>query len=54
MQMRMMLESLSPCVQHCQKTDDRTQMLWVTANVQQSLRSGLKEQTVNQPLVLKG
>ena len=50
MQMRVMLEGLSPGMQHCQKTDDRTQMLWVTGNLQQSLRSCLKEQSVNQPL----
>jgi hypothetical protein len=54
MQMWVMLEGLSPGVQHRQKPDDRTQMLWVTGNLQQSLRSCLKEQTVNHPLVLKG
>src|SRR4030095_1819454 len=54
MQMWMVTEGLTPGMQHCQKTDYSTQMLWVSGYLQQSLRSGLKKQSVNHPLVLKG
>jgi hypothetical protein len=54
MQMWMVMEGLPPGMQHCQKTDDSTQMLWVSGYLHQSLRSRLKKQSVNHPLVLKG
>lgn len=54
MQMWMVMEGVPPGMQRCQKTDDSTQMLWVSGYLQQSLRSGLKKQSVNHPLVLKG
>ena len=53
MHMRMGLEGLAKGMQHRQKTDVRTQMLWISGNLQQGLGSGLKQEAVNHSLVLK-
>jgi hypothetical protein len=53
MEVRMVLECLSPGVQHRQKTDDRSQVLVIRGNLHQSVGCSPEQQTIDHPLVLK-
>jgi len=50
----MMLKVLAPGMEHAKKPDVCSQMLRVTSKFEQCRRTGLEQQIVKQPLVLKG
>src|SRR5277367_841864 len=51
--MRMVLQVLSPCVQHGKKTDPGAQMFWIGGDLYKSLSAGLEQKIVENPLVLQ-
>jgi hypothetical protein len=51
--MRMKLQALVPTVEHTEETDLGTKMPRVASNLKQRLGAGVKEQVVDQPLVLQ-
>jgi hypothetical protein len=53
MKMRMMVQVLSPGMEHRHKSDLRAEVFRVGANLEQRLRRGFEETAVNQPLVLE-
>jgi hypothetical protein len=50
---RMMLQSLVPGVQHAEEANLGTEMPGIVGDLKQGLSTGMKEQVVNQPLVLQ-
>jgi hypothetical protein len=53
MKMRMMVQVLSPGMEHRQKSDLSAEVFRVGANLEQRLRRGFEQTAVNQPLVLE-
>jgi hypothetical protein len=51
--MRLMVQVLSPAMEHRQKSDLSAEVFRVGANLEQSLRRGFEQAAVNQPLVLE-
>ena len=51
--MRMKLQALVPAVEHTEETDLGSKMPRVASNLKQRLGTGVKEQIVDQPLVLQ-
>src|SRR5271156_2133812 len=51
--MRMKLQALIPAMEHAEETDLGTEMPWIASDFKQSLSAGVKEQVVNEPLVLQ-
>jgi hypothetical protein len=51
--MRMKLQALVPTVEHTEEADLGTRMPRVASNLKQHLGAGVKEQVVDQPLVLQ-
>ena len=51
--MRMKLQALSPAVEHAEEADLGTEMPWIASDFKQGLSAGVKEQVVNEPLVLQ-
>src|SRR5580698_8066969 len=54
MQVRMMMQILSPGMEHRHEADSRAQMFGVGSDLQEGFRRGAKEHAVNYPLVLEG
>ena len=52
--MRMKLQALIPAVEHAEETDLGTEMPWIASDFKQGLSAGMKEQVVDEPLVLQG
>src|SRR5664280_3808268 len=52
--MRMMLQPLIPGVEHAEQTYLGSKMPGIASDRKQGLGAGMKEQVVNQPLVLQG
>ena len=52
--MRMKLQALIPAVEHAEETDLGSEMLWIAGDFKQGLSAGVKEQVVDEPLVLQG
>ena len=52
--MRMKLQALIPAVEHAEETDLGTEMPWIASDFKQGLSAGVKEQVVDEPLVLQG
>ena len=52
--MRMKVQALVPTVQHAEETDLGTKMPGIASDLEQGLSTGMKEQVVNEPLVLQG
>jgi hypothetical protein len=50
---RMKLQSLIPGVEHAEEAYLGPKMPWIASDLQQGLGAGMKEQVVNQPLVLQ-
>jgi hypothetical protein len=50
--MRMKLQALIPAVEHAEETDLCSKMPWIAGDLKQSLSAGVKEQVVDEPLVL--
>src|ERR1035437_8136432 len=53
MDVGMMLEVLSPTMEHAEEPYDRAEVSWVTGSFEQRRGTGAKEQIVKQPLVLE-
>src|ERR1700733_11347578 len=51
--MGVVLESLSPSVEHTQETDLRPQMLWIGSDLQQSRSTGAEQEVINNLFVLE-
>ena len=51
--MRMMLQTLIPGMEHAEEADLRAQMPWIAGDLQQGLGAGVKQQVVDQPFVLQ-
>ena len=51
--MRMKLQALIPAVEHAEETDLGTEMPWIAGDFKQGLSAGVKEQVVDEPLVLQ-
>jgi hypothetical protein len=49
----MMLQVLSPGMEHAEQADVGSEVLRVACDFEQSCRAGAEEQAVKQPLVLK-
>ena len=54
MYVRMMLKVLAPGMEHAEKPDLCTQMLWIAGKFEQRRRAGSEKQIVKQSLVLQG
>ena len=54
MDMRVKLEFLIPGVQHAEEADLRTEVFWITCNLQKRFRTGAKQEIVDDLLVLQG
>src|SRR6202030_1018775 len=54
MEVRIMMQILSPGMEHRHEADLRAQMFGVGGDLQESLGRGAKEHAVNNPLVLEG
>src|SRR3982074_1706726 len=54
MQVRMMMQILSPGMEHRHEADPRAQMFGVGGDLQEGFGRGAKEPAVNTPLVLEG
>src|SRR5271163_4517259 len=54
MEVRMMMQILSPGMEHRHEADSRAQMFGVGSDLQEGFRRGAKEHAVNYPLVLEG
>src|ERR1019366_4787536 len=50
--MRMKLQALIPAVEHAEETDLGSKMPWIAGDLKQGLSAGVKEQVVDEPLVL--
>src|ERR1019366_886339 len=50
---RMKLQALIPAVEHAEETDLGSEMPWIGGNFKQGLGARVKEQVVDQPLVLQ-
>ena len=53
MDMGMMLEVLSPTMEHAEEADLRAEVSWIAGSFEQRCGTGAKEQIVKQPLVLE-
>ena len=53
MDMRMKLQALIPAMQHAEEADLGAKMLWIASDLEQGLGAGMKEQLVDEPLVLE-
>ncbi len=51
---RMKLQALIPAMQHAEEADLGTEMPWITSDFKQGLSARVKEQVVDEPLVLQG
>ena len=51
--MGMMLQTLIPGVEHAEETDLRAKMPGIASDLQESLSAGLKQEAINQLLVLE-
>ena len=49
----MKLQALIPAMEHAEETDLGTEMPWITGDLKQGLGAGVKEQVVDEPLVLQ-
>ena len=54
MEVRMMMQILSPGMEHRHEADSRAQMFGVGGDLQEGFGRGAKEHAVNNPLVLEG
>src|SRR3984893_12832387 len=54
MEVRMMMQILSPGMEHRHEADPRAQMFGIGGDLQEGLGRGAKEHAVNNPLVLEG
>jgi len=54
MHMRVMLQSLVPCMEHAEEADLRAEVPGIAGELLESFRAGMKEQAVEGALVLKG
>ena len=52
MGVRMKLQALIPTVEHTEKADLGAEMAWVSSDFKQGLCARMKEQVVDEPLVL--
>jgi hypothetical protein len=52
--MGMMLQSLIPGMEHAEEADPSAKMPWITSDLKQGVSAGVKEQVVDEPLVLQG
>src|SRR5271165_4132559 len=52
--MGMKLQALIPTMEHAEETDFGSEMPWITSDFKQGLGAGVKEQVVDEPLVLQG
>ena len=50
----MKLQALIPAVEHAEEADLGTEMPWIAGDFKQGLSAGVKEQVVDEPLVLQG
>ena len=50
---RMKLQALIPAVEHAEETDLGSKMPWIASDFKQGLGAGVKEQVVDEPLVLQ-
>jgi len=50
---RMKLQALIPAVKHAEETDLSSKVARIAGDLQQGLGAGLKEQLIDQPLVLQ-
>jgi len=50
---RMKLQSLIPAVKHAEEADLGTEVPWITSDFKQGLSAGVKEQVIDEPLVLQ-
>jgi hypothetical protein len=48
----MKLQALIPAVEHAEETDLGSKMPWIAGDLKQGLSAGVKEQVVDEPLVL--
>src|SRR5882724_10510101 len=51
--MRMMLQSLVPGMEHAEEADLRAEVLGIASDLQQSGSTGVKQQVIDQPLILQ-
>ena len=51
--MRMMLQSLVPSMEHAEEADLRTEVTWIASDLQQSCSAGVKQQVIDQPFILQ-
>jgi hypothetical protein len=49
----MKLQALIPAVEHAEETDLGSKMPWIASDLKQGLSAGVKEQVVDEPLVLQ-
>src|ERR1700692_4818680 len=54
MDMRVKLEFLIPGVQHAEEADLRTEVFWITCDLQKRFRAGAKQEIVDDLLILQG
>lgn len=54
MNMGMKLQALIPAMEHAEEADLGTEMSWIASDFKQGLSAGVKEQVVDEPLVLQG
>ena len=52
--MRMMLQSLVPGMEHAEEADPGSKVPWIASDLKQGLCTGVKEQVLDEPLVLQG
>ena len=52
--MRMMLQSLVPSMEHAEEADLGSKVAWIAGDLQQSCSTGVKQQVVDQPFILQG
>jgi len=50
--MWMKLQALVPAMEHAEETDLGSKMPWIAGDLKQGLSAGVKEQVVDEPLVL--
>src|ERR1700736_6530045 len=51
--MRMELQTLIPAMEHAEEADLGSKMPWIAGDLKQGLSAGVKEQVVDEPLVLQ-
>jgi len=51
--MRMMLQSLVPSMEHAEEADLRAEVTRIASDLQQSCSAGVKQQVIDQPFILQ-